>query len=381
MRRFVILAVLLLAGVCSGCDREQEIQPSGKVVKVGVIGPFSGGKMALGTEAAKGIETAMVLNPLLGNGDAVELIEVDDQNDSTRTAEAIKQLAGDNDVAAILLLSTSGSALAAGAPADASAIPVLALLATHSDVTAERQYISQLCVDNTFQGSVAALFVRDELLLDRVAVISDPESFYSSQLAYEFVRKFRRIGGTITELRVVEDESGSYSGALRELQNRGTELLYLPLDAGEVIRIVKDAEVADWAPVMMGGDGLLSSALAQHPKDAGRLDGIYATDFYGDGMPLTEYGEDVVNTHRSLFDDPGTTYSVLGAEGFLVLYQAMNRCADPGDRSCVNRMIRNTRHLQGVTGRLSIGQDGKAVRPVAVNAIRDRYMEFIVKVY
>ena len=47
-------------------------------------------------------------------------------------------------------------------------------------------------------------------------------------------------------------------------------------------------------------------------------------------LMLTEYGEDVVNTHRFLFDGPATTYSVLGAEGFLVVYQAMNRCGDPG---------------------------------------------------
>ena len=64
-----------------------------------------------------------------------------------------------------------------------------------------------------------------------------------------------------------------------------------------------------------------------------------------------------------------------------MLYQAMNRCTDSGDRECVNRQIRNTRNLEGVTGRLSIDQDGKALRPVVVNAIRDGYMRFVVKVY
>ena len=59
----------------------------------------------------------------------------------------------------------------------------------------------------------------------------------------------------------------------------------------------------------------------------------------------------------------------------------MNRCGDPVDRVCINRMIRDTRGLEGVIGRFSIGLDGKAARPVVVNAIRDGYLEVVVKVY
>lgn len=141
-----------------------------------------------------------------------------------------------------MLLSTSEPALAAGVAADAEEVPVLSLFATHTGGHAGRRLHEQLAFDNAFQGSVATLFVRDELLLERVA------------------------------------------------------------------------------------------------------------------------------------------YSVPGVEGYRVLELAMNRCENPVDRACVNRMIRDTRGLEGVTGLLSIGRDGKAVRPVVVNAIRDGYMEVVVKV-
>ncbi len=168
---------------------------------------------------------------------------------------------------------------------------------------------------------------------------------------------------------------------LQALHNLGTEMLYLPVDAKEVIRIVKAIDEIGWSPVMMGGDGLLASALTQHPDDAGVLDGMYATDFFGNEMPPTAYGKTIGQVYTTLFDKTGTTYAALGVEAYRVLYEAMNRCKPPMDRECVNRMIRSTQNLEGLAGRLSIDQDGKAARPLVVNAIQDGYMRFIVKVY
>ena len=374
----VSLAMLALAG---GCDRQLEIEPSGKVVKIGFVGPFSGPNLAMGQEGIKGVETAIKSNPLLHNGDAVEVILVDDRNEPVRTVEAISSFAEDDTVTAIVLMSSSASALEAGAAADAHKIPVLATLATHNDVTRGHPFISQLGFDNTVQGSVAALFVRDELLLEKVAVIRDQGSFYSSQLADEFVRKFRSIGGAIMDIRALEKTTGRYPEVLATLRDRGTELLYLPVEAPEVIRIVNAVDEIGWLPTLMGGDGLLAGTLTQYPDDVGVLEGMYATDFFSDDMPVTTYGKKVSKAYESLFDSPATSYVVLGVEGYRVLYEAINRCTNPVDRECVNRMIRNTRDLEGVTGKLSIDAKGKATRPLVINTIRAGHMKFVVKVY
>jgi len=71
----------------------------------------------------------------------------------------------------------------------------------------------------------------------------------------------------------------------------------------------------------------------------------------------------------------------MGIEGYALLINAMNRCGDAGDRACINRQIRSTRNFMGVLGKISIGPDGKADRPLYVNAIHGGNMKYIVKVY
>jgi hypothetical protein len=44
-------------------------------------------------------------------------------------------------------------------------------------------------------------------------------------------------------------------------------------------------------------------------------------------------------------------------------------------------MIRSTHDFKGIMGKISIGPDGKAARPLFINAIHGGEMKYIVKVY
>jgi len=382
MKRLIHLAILIASVFpFNGCDQQSAIQPSGKKIKVGIIAPFSGSHLAKGEDGLKGIKTAMQLQPYLENGDGVELVVEDDQNEPSLTVKALEKLTEVDKVSAILILSSSEPVLEIAPIADTYKTPILALLATHPDITGQSSFVSQLCFDDTFQGTVAALFVMDELLIDTVAVFSNPDSSYSSYLAAQFMHKFKSLGGRITETVSITQETDDYTNILESIRNKKTELLYLPIRAKDMIQIVKALKKMGWKPEVMGSDGLLSTVLKQHKEESGLLEGILATDFYSALMPLTSYGEKATKTFNSLFDGRPTTYTALGAEGYALLLNAMNRCNTPGDRACINQMIHNTIDFTGVMGKISIKSNGKALRPLVVNAIKDGQLEFIVKVY
>ena len=152
------------------------IEPSGNKIKIGVIAPFSATNMSRGITGLKGIEIAMQLQPYFYNGDAIELITIDDQDIPAESVKALQSLSQTHKVAAIFMLSGSDSVLAVAQKADLYKTPVLALTASHPDITEHSALVSQFNFDDRFQATVAALYIRDELLLDRVAILTQSDN-------------------------------------------------------------------------------------------------------------------------------------------------------------------------------------------------------------
>ena len=215
MRDLTKIVVLIVASLTLfyGCDRQAAIAPSGKTIKIGVIAPMSGSDFAKGQEGLRGIQTAMVMRPLLKNGDKVELVVKDDENDPEKTVQALAELTQTDQVAAVVTFSSSGPVLALAKQANAHQTPIMAALATHPDVTKGNDYVSQVCFDNAIQGQVAAYFVRDDLLMDRVAIFKAPASRHSSNLAAEFERQFTALGGTVTDIVEIGEAETDLSDA------------------------------------------------------------------------------------------------------------------------------------------------------------------------
>ena len=382
MKNVVHLLILVLFVFCLGaCDPESAITPSGKTIKVGIIGPFSGPVFSYGEEGVKGIRIAMQLQPYLQNGSRMELVEADDRNDPAMTVKLLEKLVEKDNVAAVITFSSSKPVLAMAKVADEYQTPILAALATHPDITKHNEFVTQLVFDDDTQGIVAALFVRDDLLIDTVAVFNNPDSAYSSHLAAEFERKFKSIGGEITDTISITEETADLSNIVKRVHVRSPELLYLPIKVKDVLRVIREVRKLDWEPKIMGADGLISTMLSQHEEDLDLVDGMLATDIMAHGMPLTPIGERARKLFRNQYEETRTVYAALGAEAYMILFDAMNRCSDPADRYCINRQIRSTTNFTGIIGNMTIGPNGKTQRPLCITSIEGGRSKFIFKVY
>ena len=325
----------------------------------------------------------MHMQPLLDNGDKVELVIEDDKNDPKLSLTALKKLTTKDKVSAILLLSSSTPALAVNELADSYQVPVLVLVATHPDIAKDKTFVSQLIFDNTAQGSIAALFVRDELLIDTVAVFHNKESAYSTSLAYEFIRKFGAVGGEITANINVPKmaDANDLKDIMEKLERKKPQLLYLPIAAQDFIQISKALNEQGWAPERMGRDGLDANIMRRHPEETGLLEGIYDIDMYTDIVQGTSFGQKAIKAYFQLYKRKGNSFTAIGAEGYAILQYAMNRCSHPGDGQCINTMVHNTDSFEGILGRISIFADGKVERTLIVNRVKKGMAEFVVKVY
>jgi len=380
-RHLLAFLVLLLVSLVGCSNNEKAIRPSGKTIKIGIIGPMSGEKQAMGQDSMEGIQTARLMKPYLENGTALTLIVEDDQNIPKLTIKSFKKLVTEDKVSVIILLSNSACALAVNSIADDYRVPILVLLATHPKISKNTQFVTQLCFDNTFQGKVAALFVRDELLIDRVAVFKNPDSFYSSSLADEFIREYRSIEGEVREVISVNTDTVNFEKTLARLQKQSIQLLYLPIRAKNVIEISRELQKINWNLPIMGSDGLLANALAKYPEESSLLDGFFVIDLYTSTLNATPYTDKVKKFFKSRYQTRGSTYPAAGFEGLALLMDAMNRCTDSLESKCINNQVRNTKNFKGLMGQLTIQANGKTNRPLIVNRITGRRLKLVVKVY
>jgi branched-chain amino acid transport system substrate-binding protein len=383
MKNILLLIVifLLLSVLISGCEQRESTTPNGRKIKIGIIGPLSGPYLAQGKSGLEGIRAAIKVKPLLEDGTAVELVVEDDKDEAVRTIAALKKLTEVDKVTAVLVFSDSGSVLALEPFVDRYETPVMAILATHPDISKKSKYVTQLCFDDIFQGSVAALFVRDELLIEKVAIIDNPDSPYSSRLAAEFRQQFVATGGKITEIVRISDEVDDLSAIMNNLRIQHTQLLYTPVKAECLFRIVRATREIGWHPKMMSSDGLLATVMSRYQDDLVLLDGLMATEFFGYRIAYNEYEKSLRQAYASLFKHPPTTYSALGSEAYAILCDALNRCKDPGNRREINNKLHQTTDFDGISGKVSITAEGKAQRALYVDEIENGQLKVIVKVY
>ena len=379
--RPLLIKVFLLVFIISGCEQKPLVTPSGTKIKLGIIATLSGPQQNKGKEGLVGIKTGMQIHPYLNNGDKIELVIEDGHNTPSHSIEALKKLTKEDKVTAILAFSNSESALALARIAHRYKTPILTVTATNPDITKDKTWISQLSYDDNFQGTAAALYVRDELLLDKVAVISNSDDPYSSHLASVFVREFLAASGEITGNIFMSDENADYFNQLKAIQKHQPELIYLPINTEHVLEVSKAIKELSWQPILMGSDGLFSNVLTKNANELKLLEGMLASELFSLDMPLSDYGQQAKELYYSMgHKHAANSYSVLGIEAFALMTDVMNRCSDPSDKNCVNAMIRSTNNFMGIQGKISIDVKGKAQRPLFINRIRNGKIKFVVKV-
>jgi ABC-type branched-subunit amino acid transport system substrate-binding protein len=330
-----------------------------------------------------GIEIAQTVLPPMSNGDAVEILVEDDQGLPEETLAAMGRLAAKG-VAAVLLLSPSNQALALTDSAAPYEIPIIATVATHPDITKVNQHMVQLCFDDEFQGSVAAMYLRDELFLQKAVVLSDPRDPHSGSLAETFIKKFTEAGGDIVYQGSVHTLGTNLEHRIERFNDQDAEILYLPVYASAVLEIAGAVRKSSWKPVIMVGDGLLAEILLDHPKDVRIVNGLFATDLHSHSEPKSSVGRKIYRSFRARVKGPdqqGSSFTVLASEGLQIIQLALAGAAPTYESEDILREIKQIRVLEGYAGLISIGQNRKAIRPVYVNAIRGGKQFFIVKVY
>lgn len=376
--RIAIVLVLLLC--VFACHREAAIEPNGQSVTVGLIVSGTRPQYPADDEVAMAVRWFFSVYPFLADGTSVDVAVHYDGDSIDGLTSAYTALSKQQNLVVLISFSRSDLLLQASKEGDALAVPIIAAIASNPDVATSSDMISLLSFDDRFQGAIAALFVRDELLIERAAVFSDPSSRYSSYLAQEFASKFQSVGGILSAQVKLESSERLDADLLRTLRAQDTEMLYVTVEADSALEIARQLDAMDWHPRVMVSDGVLANWVENSSDSLHLVQGVLAADLFSPGMRLPSRGK-TLRRQFKLADGEFTTSSIMAIDAANLLWQAMSHCASPGRSGCVQKRIRDFDEFDGVLGRMGFTEQGHARRPLIINRIDGDQRRFFARVF
>ncbi len=259
-----VMAVLSLAACGSASDKD-----SGKeAIKIGGIGPLTGGAAIYGSAAKNGAQIAVDEVNALG-GLQFDLRYEDDVHDPEKSGTAYNTLK-DWGMQISLGSVTSKPAVATSAEAANDHIFYLTPSASSTDViggvanpltgTVEierKDCVFQMCFVDPNQGSASAKYISEKQLGTKVAVIYKNDDVYSTGIYNSFAAEADKLGINIVSVSTfTDDTSTDFSVQIADAKKAGADLVFLPMYYEAASMIFIQANAIGYKPTWFGVDGM-----------------------------------------------------------------------------------------------------------------------------
>ena len=224
-------------------------------LKLGVIGPLTGGAAIYGNAVVNGAQIAVDEINALGGDFQIELQAQDDEHDAEKSVNAYHQLQ-DWGVQAIAGTVTTTPCIAVSAEANSDRVFMLTPSASATTVTEGKDNVFQLCFADPNQGSASAQYIFDNKLATKVAIIYNNADAYSTGIYQTFKTKAEELGLEIVSVTTFTDDTTDFSVQVGDAQSNGADLVFLPIYYTPASLILKQADSIGYEPEFFGVDGM-----------------------------------------------------------------------------------------------------------------------------
>ena len=266
-------AALLLAGSLISCGGKTG--GSSDTIKIGGVGPTTGGAASYGTSVKNGASLAVKeINDAGGvNGLKLELSFEDDENDPEKAVNAYNKL---KDSGMQILMGTTVTSTPCKAVKDNAHDDNMFLLTPSGSAVECTKYDNafRICFNDPDQGTASARYIKENSLATKVAAVYDSSDVYSSGIYEKFAAECKAEGIEVVESQAfTSDNKSDFSVALQKIKDSGAELVFLPIYYQEAALILKQADTAGLDVKFFGCDGL-DGVISQLKDDAALANGV-----------------------------------------------------------------------------------------------------------
>lgn len=319
----LVLSVALLACCFASCG--DSTKSSSDTIKIGGIGPITGGAAVYGQAVKNAAEMAVEeINAAGGiNGVNLEFNFQDDEHDPEKSVNAYNNL---KDWGMQALMGTVTTA------------PCLAVVEkTHEDnmfqITPSASATGVIKYDNAFQmcftdpnqGTKSADYIADNKLATKVAVIYNSSDAYSSGIYNNFVKEAQVKGLEIVSSEAFTDDSKTdFSVQLNKSKSSGADLVFLPIYAQEASQILEQANTMGYTTTFFGCDGL-DGILAIEGFNTSLAEGVILLTPFVAGDTKSEANVNFTNKYIEKYKDTPNQFAADAYDAIYILAECMKK--------------------------------------------------------
>ena len=367
---FLLIAVLVL-GCFAGCQGSGNSSDAG-TLKIGLIGPLTGGAAQYGNAAANGAKLAVKEINALG-GLQIDLNCQDDTHDAEKSVNAYNTLR-DWGMQILVGTVTTGPCLAVSQKTYEDRVFTLTPSASAADVTKGKDNVFQICFNDPNQGTASARYINENMPGAKIAVIYNNGDAYSTGIYQTFQAEAASRGMEIVSVTTFTDTTNDFSVQVSDAKNNGAEVVFLPMYYTPASLILNYANSIGYAPTFFGVDGM-DGILTVEGFDTSLAEGV---------MLLTPFAADAtddatvnfVKTYKEAYGETPNQFAADGYDCIYAVYQAftasgMKANASPED--ICDAMIEqfNKMSFSGLTGAGMTWKDGQVDKAPAAVVIKD----------
>jgi branched-chain amino acid transport system substrate-binding protein len=349
---FVAAAAVLFAGAASAQDM---------VVKIGHVGPTSGGIAHLGKDNEMGakmaIEEANAKGTMIGGKKVkFELLAEDDAGDPKQGTAVANKLV-DAKVMGVIGHLNSGTSIPASKIYSDAGIPQISPSATNPKFTRQGfKTTFRVVADDVHLGGTLGRYTVKELKGKSIAVIDD-RTAYGQGVAEEFTKAVKASGGAIAETQFTTDKATDFTAILTAIKAKKPDVIFfggMDAVAGPMIRQMKQLGIE---AKFVGGDGICSGELPKLSAGAMADGQVVCAEAGGVEGEQKAGMDDFYKRFKAKYNADVQVYSPYVYDAMNVMIAAMVK-AGSAEPAKYLPVLAKTEGYKGVTGNISFDDKG-----------------------
>lgn len=369
----LLLALSLVAAAAAGCggkepatggstNQEAGGSSDAATFKIGAIGPVTGGAAIYGEAVRNGAELAVKeINEAGGiNGYQVEYQFADDEGDAEKSINAYNSL---KDWGMQMLVGTTTSTPCIAVAAETAADNMFQITPSGSaeDCIAEPNAF-RVCFSDPEQGTKSAMYIGENGLAEKVAIIYDSSEVYSTGIYEKFVEEAANQPFEIVAAEAfTADSNKDFTVQVQKAKDKGADLVFLPIYYEQVALILDQANKAGYTPKFFGCDGV-DGLLSQKGFDTKLAEGVMLlTSFVADED--TELTKNFVESYEEAYGGTPIQFAAGAYDAVYAVKAAAEKANVTPDMSASDicealKTAMTEITLEGLTGTITWTEDG-----------------------